>query len=165
MSRNTTGGTGNNGIENRVKDALRELYSPSPAIIEAKAAFHYRLANGIYKGTDESEWDITFINMVLGTNIKLSADAHAWFKSTKTIEETKLSNAALALKVLRDEMLNEDAKAGDRIKAAVESLKISGAYDKGESKDTGTGGEMTDEEIESLRKDGVDVTPFLKKVD
>jgi len=161
--RNTTG-TGN-GLEGRIKDALEDLYKPSSKDIENKETFHYRLKNGAYKGTPASEWDNAFIAEVLGANLKLSAKAVAWFKNTESYEEAKLSNAALALNILTRAMNDDEARWGDRIKAAEMSLKINGEFDK--EKDNGAkpaGEEFSDAQIEDMKRQGIDVTPYIKEV-
>jgi len=161
--RNTTG-TGN-GLEGRIKDALEDLYKPTAKDIEIKETFHYRLKNGPYKGTPVSDWDNAFIGEVLGLNLKLSAKAVAWFKNVDSYEEAKLSNASLALSILTQAMNDVEARWGDRIKAAEMSLKISGEFDK--EKDSGSKAgaeEFSDAQIEDMKRQGIDVTPYLKKV-
>ena len=162
--RNTTGTGSGNGLESRIKDALEELYKPSSKDIETKETFHYRLKNGPYKGTPSSDWDNAFISEVLGVNLKLSAKAVAWFKNTDSYEEAKLSNASLALNILTQAMKDPEARWGDRIKAAEMSLKINGEFDKEKDSGEKTTADFSPAQIEDMKRQGIDVTPYLKKV-
>jgi hypothetical protein len=163
MSRNTTG-TGNN-LEGRVKDAIRDLYKPSAREIKAKATFHYRIKNGAYKGTPESEWTVLFIQEVLGTNIKLGTDALAWFKNTESYEESKAAGVLGAMDVINEIMHDPENRAGDRLKAAELALKIDGVFDK--EKDSGSKADadsFSDAEKEALKAQGVNVDAVIKQV-
>jgi len=111
-----------------------------------------------------SDWDNAFIGEVLGLNLKLSAKAVAWFKNVDSYEEAKLSNASLALSILTQAMNDVEARWGDRIKAAEMSLKISGEFDKEKESGSKTSEDFSDAQIEDMKRQGIDVTPYLKKV-
>jgi hypothetical protein len=162
MSRNTTG---SNDITGQVRKAIKDLYEPTAAEVKAKATFHYRMKNGAYKGTPESEWTVSFIRDVLNINITLGPDALAWFKNTASYEESKAAGVEGAMNVINEIMYDRDARPGDRLKAAEMALKIEGVFDKDKGKDNGGSGDnFTEAEIEALKDQGVDLAAVIKQV-
>ena len=103
------------------------------------------------------------INRVLGYELPLSAAAYVWFKNEDEFEEMKKASLEGAMGVIAEIMHDHCAPASARLKAAELALKVSKAFDKPEEAKSESSA-FSEAEIESMKAQGIDVTPFLKEV-
>ena len=104
------------------------------------------------------------INRVLGYELPLNAAAYVWFKNEDEFEEMKKASLEGAIGVIAEIMHDKSAPAPARLKAAELALKVSKAFDKKDEGKKPESSAFSDAEIESMKAQGIDVTPFLKEV-
>jgi hypothetical protein len=164
MSRETTG-TGSGKPEAAFRKIIDKFYEPTKAEIEAKATFHFRIKEGVYAGTPESEWTNAFINKVTGLNLQLSSQGMAWFKNLKSHDEMIDSMRESMVRVISEIMHRDDLPPASRLKAVELAMKAVQVYDdkKGSAGGSGDSGFSVEEE-EALRAAGQgDLLDIMKK--
>lgn len=156
MSRETTG-TGSGRPEEAFRKIIDKFYQPSKAEIEAKATFHFRMKEGAYAGTPESEWSNAFINKVTGLSLRLSSQALVWFKNPKSHDEMIEGLREGMMRVVSEIMHRDDLPPASRLKAVELAMKAISAYDEKVNAENDKGADVavfTPEEEENLRKAG-----------